>query len=318
MPHVVDHLTDQDGVIARFQAVEQKMTETQIRRKLRRREWTVVHPGVYVDHTGPLTWHQRAWAGVLHAWPAALSHQSALRGADGQGRRDAEEKIIHVAVDRDRHVVAPDGVRLHRMSGFGDRVQWNLSPPRIRYDDAILDLAAEARTDLAALATVADACGSLRTTARRLLDTLGERDRVDRRGWLGSVLVDIDEGTCSVLEHGYLVHVERPHGLPTGRRQQQADATRGSIYRDVLYEDHGLVVELDGRAHHSSVADRDRDLDRDLDAAVDGLESLRIGYGQVFERACATAARVGRVLQRRGWPGPSTACPTCAPTARAG
>lgn len=101
------------------------------------------------------------------------------------------------------------------MAGFHDRVLWNLSPPRIRYDYALLDLAAEGGTDLQALGTLADACGSRRTTARRLLETLGERDRISRRGWLASVLLDIDLGTCSVLEHGYLVHVERAHGPTT-------------------------------------------------------------------------------------------------------
>ena len=45
----------------------------------------MVHPGVYVNHTGELTWLQRAWAAVLFAWPAALSHDSALRAADGPG-----------------------------------------------------------------------------------------------------------------------------------------------------------------------------------------------------------------------------------------
>jgi hypothetical protein len=33
------------------------------------------------------------------------------------------------------------------------------------------------------------------------------------------VLTDIAGGTCSVLEPGYLTRIERPHGLPTGRRQ---------------------------------------------------------------------------------------------------
>ncbi|MGD9960072.1 hypothetical protein [Nocardioides sp.] len=83
------------------------------------------------------------------------------------------------------------------------------------------------------------------------------------------------------------------------------------IFRDALYEDFGLVVELDDRAFHCSVADRDRDLDRDLEAAVERLETLRIGYGQVFERPCDTANRVASVLRRRGWSGIPTGCGRC-------
>src|SRR6476620_2678399 len=50
----------QSGVIARHQALAVGMAEHDIRRKLRRREWATVHPGVYVNHTGPLPFLQRA------------------------------------------------------------------------------------------------------------------------------------------------------------------------------------------------------------------------------------------------------------------
>lgn len=53
---IADLLADQSGVSSRRQAVEEKLSPTEISRKIRRREWTVVHPGVYVDHTGPLPW----------------------------------------------------------------------------------------------------------------------------------------------------------------------------------------------------------------------------------------------------------------------
>ncbi len=304
-------LRDQSGVISRRQVLGLGLSKASIQRNLRHRIWAHAHPGVYVDHTGPLTWQQRAWAAVLFSWPAALSRESALRAGDGPGRRGADDSIIHVAVDRQRSLVAPPGVRLHRVTGLGDRVRWNSSPPRVRYEDAVLDLAAESRSGLDALGVIAAACNDRRTTARRLLDSVDARQRIARRAWLRSVLRDIIEGTCSVLEHGYLIHVERAHGLPEGQRQQPAESSRGNIFRDVAYPEYALVVELDGRAFHESVAARDRDLDRDLDAAVDRQETLRIGYGQVFERACATADRVARILQRNGWTGSPTACELC-------
>ena len=64
----VDYLVRcQNGVVSRAQVLACGEREHDIRRRLRRREWSVVLPGVYVDHTGPLTWEQRASAGVLHA-----------------------------------------------------------------------------------------------------------------------------------------------------------------------------------------------------------------------------------------------------------
>jgi len=304
-------LSGQGGVIARRQALAAGLSTTAINRRLRRREWARVHPGVYVDHTGPLTWHQRAWAAVLFSWPAALSHDSAVRAILRDGTQSLDDTTVDVAVDRGRSLVAPSGVRLHRLADFENRVRWHADPPTVTYEDAVLDLAAAAGSDLDAVGVLTRACGTRRTTADRLLTRLGERRRIGRRAWLSSVLRDIADGICSVLEHGYLVKVERAHGLPTGTRQQPGRSSRGKVYRDVSYDEFGLIVELDGRAFHDSTAARDRDLDRDLDAATEGRETVRLGYGQIFERPCATAARVTAILRRCGWPGDPATCPNC-------
>ncbi|NYD42885.1 type IV toxin-antitoxin system AbiEi family antitoxin domain-containing protein [Nocardioides panaciterrulae] len=306
-------LGDQAGVISRRQVLAAGLRQHDIERMLRRREWARVHEGVYVTHTGDTTWHQRAWAAVLFSWPAALSHRSALSAAGASGNSPQDDCLIDVAVDRGRHRVAPAGVRLHRMSDFHARVQWNLGPPRIRYEHAVLDLAAEARSDSAAVAVLSDACGARRTTTARLSAALADRPRLPRRAWLADVLADVAAGTCSVLEHGYLTLVERPHGLPEGRRQASHRHGDKRVYQDVEYVDLGTYVEFDGRLFHSSAAARDLDMGRDLEsAASDGSETLRISYGMVFDRPCTTAASVGAVLQRHGWTGSPTTCPRCA------
>ncbi|GEP39688.1 hypothetical protein NPS01_33510 [Nocardioides psychrotolerans] len=310
MDKLSELLRDQDGVVARRQALGLGLKQHDLERMLRRRELATVHPGVYVEHTGPLTWKQRAWAAVLHAGPgAALSHTSAIRIAEGPGRRHADDRDIEVAVDADRRVAPADGVRVHRLRGVTDRALTNLSPPRVRYDDAVLDVALDAPTRLDTVAVLADACGGRRTTAQRLLRTARSRSRLTDRTWLIGVLEDVAEGTCSVLEHGYLDRVLRPHGLPEGLRQVRRTHGGTTTYSDVEHD--GLVVELDGLLFHDSTHARDLDLGRDLGAAVDGVETLRIGYGQVFRDACATAAAVGAVLQRRGWAGQPTRCADC-------
>jgi hypothetical protein len=304
-------LRSQGGLISRRQALGAGLGTSGIARKIRRREWAVVHPGVFIDHTGPLSWHERAWAAVLFSWPAALCHESAIRAAEGPGRRGRDDDQIHVAVARSRHLVAPPGVRLHRNSGLLEQVRWNLGPPRVRYEDAVLDAAAEAKSDLASIAILADACGARRTTALRLLDAAKARPRLAKRSWLTGILADVAAGTCSVLEHGYLTRVERPHGLPKGERQRSHRHRESQVFRDVEYDEVGVVVELDGRLHHASAQARDADMDRDLDAAVENRETLRVSYGQVFERACWTANRVAGVLQNRGWSGSPRAGGEC-------
>ena len=303
----------QDGVISRRQALVGGLQVHDVRRLLRRREWAVVHPGVYVSHTGTPTWLQRAWAGVLVAWPAALCHQSALRAADGPGGRDrTSEEPIHVGIDRRRSsLVTPAGVRLHHMSRLDERVSWNLGPPRLRYAEAALDVAADADSEFAAIAALAKACQSRRTTAQRLITLLDERSRVQRRAWLREALRDVADGTCSVLEHGYLSRVERPHGLPRAVRQVRDTASVGVVYRDAEYAG-SCVIELDGRLFHDSAAQRDSDFERDLDAAVTGKSTTRLSWGQVFDRPCATTAKIVQVLELRGIPCVPRACgPAC-------
>lgn len=190
------------------------------------------------------------------------------------------------------------------------QVDWSAYPPRQRAEDWVLDLASDAASELDAVAAIADAVGARRVRAQQLRDALAGRSRIRRRAFLGAVIDDVAAGTCSVLEHGYLVRVERAHGLPGGQRQV-VDSTKGTLYRDVVYEAFGVIVELDGRLFHSRVADRDRDLDRDLDAAVRDQLTLRLGWGQVFERPCRTADRIGVVLANQGWGGVVRRCPDC-------
>jgi very-short-patch-repair endonuclease len=307
----VEVMAEQAGVISRRQALELGVKPHDIKRLLRRREWALVHPGVYIDHTGSLTWLQRAWAAVLYSWPAALCDVSALRAADGPGRRTKREDTIHVAVERSRNLVAPDGTRVHRIGGLQERAMWNLGPPRLRYDDAALEVALAAPTESDAIAVLAEACSSRRTTAARMAVALATRKRAPRRRWIAAVLKDVADGTCSVLEHRYLEDVERAHALPTAERQQREAFTTGVVYRDAAYANQ-LIVELDGRLFHDSTEQRDKDMERDLDVALDGRTTVRLGYGQVLSRSCVTAGKIAALLQQRGWPGTPTGCgPGC-------
>ena len=70
----------------------------------------------------------------------------------------------------------------------------------------------------------------------------------------------------------------------------------------------GVVIELDGRAFHASAAAWDRDHERDLDDHVAGRTAVRLGWGQVFQRSCRTAGKVGVILSRHGWHGTATPC----------
>lgn len=301
-------LDRQEHVFTRTQVLDLGAPETQIRRMIRRREWAVVHPGVMVDHTGALTDRQREWAAVLHYAPAALTGHSALRAAGVRTGRDGvgRDQPIEIAVDRCRRVQPIAGVIVTRMTDLEGRALAHTSPPRVRLEHAVLDLAAAATDDIGAVAVLADACQSRRTSARRLLTTLAERQRIRRRSLIERVLRDVDAGTTSTLEWLYLTRVERPH-LPGARRQRRFVQRGRTGYRDVEYPSWGLIVELDGRFGHSRAQDRWDDLERDVDAAVNGKLTLRLGWGQVAE-PCRTAAAAVEILRARGWRGVLSAC----------
>ncbi|HTW16057.1 MAG TPA: hypothetical protein VMF51_13060 [Nocardioides sp.] len=274
-------------------------------RRLRRRELVRLLPGVFVDHTGVPTWRQRAWAGIHRFGPeAALDGRSALQfalGADWRDHRPADPiEIVVPASVRRREI---EGYVVRRSRQYAATVLANISPPRRRIEHAAILVAAEL-DELAAIQLLADVCQSRRTAAGRLAEAAGGLTNVPRRRWLIEVADDIASGSCSVLEHGYLQRVERPHGLPVPSRQRQVRAGR----RDVDYVPYRLVVELDGRLFHDLAAQRDVDLERDLDATVDREQTVRLGWGQVYDRPCRTAARIATVLRGRGWTGELRPC----------
>ncbi|MGF9755104.1 type IV toxin-antitoxin system AbiEi family antitoxin domain-containing protein [Microvirga sp. 0TCS3.31] len=313
-------LIAQDGVVSRAQALQAGLRPQDVRRLVRRRELATLHPGVYLAHTGPPTWLQRAWGAVLacgspHGFAgaglgAALAGASAMRAADGPGRAGGDDGPIEVVVPRSRRVVAPPGVRVTRTFLLDERVLWNLGPPRMRYEEAALDVALGTTDDFAAIGVIARAVQDRHTTAVRMQQALDSRARAPRRYFLEAVLGDVARGTCSVLEHAFLTLVEQPHGLPRADRQLREGTRTGIVYRDVSYGER--LIELDGRLRHDTAEQRDRDFERDLDAAVEGRSTVRLTWGQVLGRPCSTAAKLSALLELDGWP-PGWPCgPGCA------
>lgn len=238
------------------------------------------------------------------AWPAVLTGHAALL-ADGIGSERAD---IDIAVEKERRLVRRSGVIVHRRSGVLSRARRHLSPPRVTVEEAAIEVAVSADW-VEAAATVMSVCGARLTTPARLREELARRPRVSRRPDLLGLVNDAESGTHSVLEREYLVQVERPHGLPPAIRQQRVSQAGRTRYRDV---DYGYgIVELDGRQHVTSWA---LDLGRDLEAAaVDGQQTVRLGWHQAVRTPCATADRIAAFLQRHGWQGRPTRCgPECA------
>lgn len=303
----------QDHVFTRTQVFACGGDANLVRRRVRRRDWIVVHPGVLVDHTGPLTRSQEEWAAVLYYAPAVLTGRCALRRYGVRTGRDSTPgtAMIDIAVERSRRVGCLPGVRVTRVADWDGRTLTHLSPPLMRLEHVVLDLAAQS-DEVRAVAVLADAVQSRRTTAARLLDALDGRPRLRHRRLLRRLLGDVVTGTHSVLEWLYLTRVERRHWLPTARRQRPITSGRRRAYRDVEYLDQDVIVELDGRLGHELSLDRWDDLDRDVDSSVTGRMTIRVGWRQCLD-PCRTASAIGHILMARGLRDRPTPCSaTCA------
>lgn len=250
---------------------------------------------------------------ISRAWPDDWGIEEFLDDQSGVVSRaqllaagETPPTIRRMIRRRELAIVHP-GVCVRRIDRLSERVLWNTGPPRLRYEDAAIDVAGRARSDLAAVVALADMVQSRRSTASRLATEVNSRTRIPRRDWLRDVLTDIADGTCSVLEHGYLTRVVRAHALPIGERQVRSSNGSRVVYRDTAHAN-GLIVELDGRLFHDTASQRDADLERDLDAAVDGKDTVRLGWGQVFDRTCQTASKMAVLHLARGWSGHPQAC----------
>lgn len=294
-----------EGVVTRDDLTMAGLSRSDIDRLVRRKGLRQVHKRVYVDHTGPLTYDQRVWAAVLAVAPAVICGRTLISP-------DPAEKVIHVAVEASRHLRAPDGVKVHRVTGLDAVAQWRAVPPRMRREDAVLLLVHEAETELDVVRLLTDAARDRAIGVRRLKEAERRRGRLHHRAFVVALLDDIATGVQSVLEHGYLLRVERAHALPTPSRQVQRRTAAGKEYRDVEYEDYGMVVELDGVLGHDSFDAGGRDAGRDLADRVSGRRAVRLRWHQVFRTPCETAASLAALLRQAGWTGTPKDCgPGC-------
>ena len=306
-PQCLRLLKRQRGVIASWQAESADLEPRRMEVLVRHGRWQRLYYGVYASFTGEPQRDTVLWAAVLRAGPQAiLSHETA---AEVDCLLDKRSKLLHVTIPESRRVRPISGFAIHRSERILVARDPCLLPPRTMIEETVIDLiqAATSLDDVVSL--LARACQRRLTFPVLIRQRVEMRAKVRWRDDMLQVLGDVADGVHSALEARYLKDVERAHGLPTAKRQAHAVQGSRGIRRDCLYEDYGVVVELDGKASHA-----ERRLDdnrRDNAATARGLITLRYGWPDITERACETAAEVGETLRGRGWPGPLRACRRC-------
>jgi len=269
-----------------------------------------MHRGIYATFTGAPTRGARLWAAVLSVGPGAvLSYETA---AELHGLADYMSNPIHVTVPHDRHVGPPQGVSLHRSRRPVEVTQRDAYPPLTTVEETVLDLTQTSKTFDDVCGWVTRAIARELTDESRLRQAMGNRPRLGWRADLHELIIAAAGGDHSVLEFRYHRDVEQAHGLPAAVRQVPFTGPGGRRgRRDRVYEEYGVVIELDGRLAHPAENEW-KDKTRDNAAAAEGKQSLRYGWTHVTQQPCATAAEVARVLRLHGWEGQPRPCsPGC-------
>ena len=214
------------------------------------------------------------------------------------GRDDSRRSTSPSTADRRsrcRPATACTGSR-----GFDDKVQWNTSRPAVRIEEA-LDRRRGAR---GRTTSTPSPRSPTRSSARGVRPPAASREHLDAARPASRAATSCatcsrtsTRGTCSVLEHGYLTRVERPHGLPDRHARQVRDSRqRAGLPRRRLRRPRARSSSSTAGCGTTASTQRDADLDRDLDAAVGRQGTVRLGWGQVFERPCSTAVASGGLL----------------------
>jgi hypothetical protein len=315
LPSSLRDLADlQRGVITRSQALSAGLSKDLIASRLDGERWQRLHTGVYAAFSGPVDREARLWAAVLRSGKgAAVSHQTA---AELDHLTDRPSTMIHVTVPSSRRVMPIRGVVLHARLDPEAATHPSRLPPRLRIEETALDLADQCDDVWNAVGWISSALGRRLTTQDRLRETMSKRSRIRWRNDLTVLLSPDLAGVHSVLEFRYVRDVERPHGLPRSKRQARVVQNGKTAYRDVLYEEFALTVELDGRAAHPGDT-RWQDIWRDNASAADGVITLRYGYRELMASACLVASQVSEVLRCRGWQGSARQCSLGCPARRA-
>ncbi len=307
-----DYLTEllqrQCGVLTSRQALQAGLTGDMVTGRLRNDRWQRLYRGVYATFSGPPPRESLLWAAVLKAGPRAmLSYHTA---AELDRLADTPGEVLHVTIPADRRVTRVPGLAIHISDRAAQALHPALLPPRTRIEETVLDLAGAANTIDGAIGWVAGSLGRRLTTQDRLRQAPQQRPKIRWRAELEEILGLGAAGIHSSLEWRYHRNVELRHGFPAQHRQVRTRRYGRTEYRDVLYEDYQLIVELDGRVAHPS-DQRWRDIRRDNYAVAAGLATMRFGWSDVTSTACRTAAEVGLVLINRGCTTIHPCSPTC-------
>lgn len=284
----------QHGVVSRRQLLRAGISSAVIEHRVMTGRLHGLHRGVYL--VGPLyAPHTREMAALLACGEhAALCARTAAvvwriepHGGDGSA---LEILVTH------GHPCGRTGIRVHRMR--------SVRTDEITVHDG-LRITTPARTllDLAAAAepgeierAVAGAIYERLATVPQLVTLAGLHPCLPGARRLRAVLDEARPPTLTRSEaEGRFLDLVRRARLDPPLTNTGVEG----FEVDFLWPDHRLVVEVDGRAFHSSPRDFERDRRRDARLIAAGLSVMRVTWKQIVSEPEALLVQLARALTRR-------------------
>jgi very-short-patch-repair endonuclease/predicted transcriptional regulator of viral defense system len=288
---VAELAAGQHGVVGRRQLRGLAFGDDAIDRQLGSGRLHQVHRGVYAVGHRLLT-QRGAWmAAVLAAGDAAvLSHRSA---AGLWGLRPDSRSRVEVTVPASRH--QQRAIQFHFAHLPPDEITTVDGIPTTTVPRTLFDLASVVAPNHVERAVN-------EAEVRRLSDALSLGDllaRYPRRRGSSVIRRILADGligvTRSELEELFVAFLDE-HGLPRPKSNVWMQVGTRWIEVDCLWRDQRVIVELDGRHAHDTVAAFERDRARDRALAARGWRTLRVTWRQLHDEPAALAADLRAVL----------------------
>lgn len=292
----------QSGIVSRRQVYALGVTRSQVRADVRARRWRKVGRQTLAVHTGPLGERAMEWVAVLEAGPrACLDGASSLVASGLKGfRPDA----IRVSVPRGALVVRVRGADVRQTRRWRRE---DLAPegiprtvPPVAAIRAALWLPTLRQAALVLTMTVQQGLATPQQLAEAMLRV--RRDR--RRRFVHEVLLDLMGGVESLGELDVARECRR-RGLPEPTRQVVRRGRGRRYHLDVLWEEWGVVVEVDG-IHHAWAEHLVDDALRQNDLMLEGYVVLRLPLLGLRAAPDDFFDQVAAALLSSGWPGTSS------------
>jgi very-short-patch-repair endonuclease len=287
----------QHHVISRRQALR-VLTRSALEHRVRSGRWQQPVRSVYVAMTGPIAVPQRRWIGVLASrGPLAAFSALEVLGLKGYAKHYTE---VLITSERRVRAVPPETVIRRTASLAADDVLVQGLPPSTVPARSVVDAAQWARDDAEATAVVAAAFQQRLVTGDEVLAVLGRLRGVRRESLIRQTVQDARGGSHSISEVQFL-QLCRRHGLPGPSRQVVRNDARGrKRYRDALFEEYKVHVEIDG-AQHMEVRAWSADMAQHNEIAISGERLLRFTAWQVRRDPATVAAQLRAALLAAGW-----------------